>query len=159
MISQFFFESDDLSEEEKGELSAALTGVAEGDCPFVFEVVFLSPDEIREVNARERGVDAVTDVLSFPAADGIKGKPVLLSEHPDCFDGEGRLYLGDIALCTERAREQAEEYGHSYKRELCYLTVHGVLHCLGYDHEREEDKAEMRAKEEEIMARMNLTRD
>lgn len=159
MISRFCFESEDFSEEEQSELSAALAGVAEGDLPFVFEVVFLSPEEIRALNARSRGVDAVTDVLSFPAAEGIKGKPVLRAEHPDCFDGEGRLYLGDIALCTERAREQAEEYGHSYKRELFYLTVHGVLHCLGYDHEREEDKAEMRAKEEEIMARMNLTRE
>ena len=159
MKSEFFLDTEVFSEEEKARLSGALSGVAEGDTPFVLEVVFLPPEEMRAVNARERGVDRVTDVLSFPAAEGIKGKPVLLAEHPDCNDGEGRLYLGDIAICPERAREQAEEYGHSYERELFYLTVHGVLHCLGYDHEREEDKAEMRAREEEIMARLNLARD
>ena len=159
MRSEFRIESEDLSEEEKARVCAALRGTAEGDMPFVFEVVFLSPEEIRALNARERGVDAVTDVLSCPASEGLKGKPILLSEHQDCRDGEGGLYLGDIALCPERAKEQAAEYGHSYERELNYLTVHGILHCLGYDHETEEERAEMRAEEERVMARMNLTRD
>lgn len=159
MKSKFVIESEDFPEEERERLAAALSGLAEGDAELLFEVVFLSPAEIRALNAEKRGKDAVTDVLSFPAAEGVKGKPVLFAEHPDCWEEEGRLYMGDIAVCTERAREQAEEYGHSYERELCYLTVHGVLHCLGYDHETEEEKREMRAAEEEVMARMNLTRE
>lgn len=158
-MSEFVIDSEELSEEERARLQSALEGVAEGDVPLVFEVVFLSPGEIRAVNARERGVDSVTDVLSFPAMDGIKGKALLSGEHPDCWDGEGRLYVGDIAVCRERAEEQAREYGHSVEREINYLIVHGVLHCLGYDHMTEPEKAEMRAREEEIMKRMKLERE
>lgn len=159
MRSEFVVDCEELTREERGRLEHALIGIAEGDAPLLFEVVFLSPEEIKVVNARERGVDRVTDVLSFPATEGIKGKPVIAAEHPDCWDGEGRLYLGDIAVCRERAEEQAAEYGHSVEREINYLIVHGVLHCLGYDHEEERDRAEMRAREEEIMARMSLKRE
>ena len=159
MKSEFVIDCEELSAEEREKLSAALKGLAEGDAPFVFEIVFLSEDEIKDLNTRERGVNAVTDVLSFPAANGIKGKPVLKKEHPDCIDEEGRIFLGSIAICTKRAEEQAAEYGHSYERELNYLAVHGVLHCLGYDHMMKEDKREMREKEEAVMLRMNLTRE
>lgn len=158
MKSEFVIDSEELSRKECSRIESALTGAAESDLPLVFEVVFLSPEEIRALNARERGVDAVTDVLSFPATDGIKGKPLSSCDYPDCWDGEGRLFLGSIAVCKERAAEQAEEYGHSMERELNYLIVHGVLHCLGYDHMTESDKAEMRAREEEIMQKMSLTR-
>ena len=158
-MTEFVIDCEELSEQERARLQNALAGVAEGDAPFVFEVVFVSPEEIRAINARERGVDSVTDVLSFPATDDIKDKPILSQEHPDCWDGEGRLYLGDIAVCRARAEEQAQEYGHSVEREINYLIVQGVLHCLGYDHMTEPDKAEMRAREEEIMKRMNLTRE
>lgn len=159
MKSEFIIDCEEMDGEERARLQSALAGIAEGDVPFVFEVVFLSPEEIRAVNARERGVDSVTDVLSFPAMDGIKGQALLSDEHPDCWDGEGGLYAGDIAVCRERAEEQAREYGHSLEREINYLIVHGVLHCLGYDHMTEPEKAEMRAREEEIMARMNLKRE
>ena len=104
-------------------------------------------------------MDRVTDVLSFPSMDGIKDKPVLADEHGECIDEEGRIFLGSIVICEKRAREQAAEYGHSFERELWYLAVHGVLHCLGYDHETEEEKREMRAKEEEVMAKLDLTRE
>ncbi len=70
---------------------------------------------------RERGIDAVTDVLSFPSMDGIKGKRLIAEEHRDCIDEEGRLVLGSIAICKERAEEQAREYGHSVEREFNYL--------------------------------------
>lgn len=159
MKSEFVIDCEELSPEECEKLSAALSGLAEGDAPLVFEIVFLSEEEIKELNARERGVNAVTDVLSFPAANGIKGKPVLKREHFDCLDEEGRIFLGSIAICKKRAEGQAAEYGHSFERELYYLAVHGVLHCLGYDHMTDTDKREMREKEEEIMARMRLTRD
>ena len=159
MKSDFRIDSEDLDQEELARLCLALTGLAEGDAPLAFELVFVDEEEIKQLNARERGVDAVTDVLSFPTMDGIKGKPILADGHGDCIDEEGRILLGSIAICKKRAEEQAQEYGHSLEREIFYLTVHGVLHCLGYDHMTEEDKKEMRAKEEEVMARMNLQRD
>ena len=74
-------------------------------------------------------------------------------------DEEGRILLGSIAICIERAQEQATEYGHSYQRELHYLLVHGVMHCLGYDHENENDKVLMREKEESVLKKMGITRE
>lgn len=154
---QIYFESD-LPEEGIAKLAAALEDIAAGD-DLSAELLLVSEEEIRALNARERGVDRVTDVLSFPSMDGIKGKPVLADEHGECIDEAGRVFLGSIVICEKRAREQAAEYGHSVERELWYLAVHGVLHCLGYDHETEEEKREMREKEEEIMARLDLRRE
>ncbi len=91
--------------------------------------------------------------------DGIRDRVLRAAEHPFETDEEGRLFLGSIAICTARAKEQAQEYGHSYERELYYLAVHGILHCLGYDHEEENDKKEMRAREEEVMQKLHLTRE
>jgi probable rRNA maturation factor len=68
------------------------------------------------------------------------------------------LLIGSIVVCCDRAREQAEEYGHSYNRELHYLLVHGIMHCLGYDHMQEDEKAEMREKEEFILSKLGITR-
>ena len=158
MKSNFEIDCEEFSPEESERLCSALYSLAEGDAPLLFELVFLSEEEIRELNARERGVDSVTDVLSFPSMNDIKDKPVLKKEHADCLD-EGRIFLGSIAICKKRATEQAAEYGHSLEREINYLAVHGVLHCLGYDHMTEEEKHEMREKEEEVMARMRLTRE
>ncbi len=152
-------DSEDISEEEKTALCEALYGVAEADAPLCLELLFVGEEEIRVINREQRGIDRVTDVLSFPSMDGVFGEPILSDERGDELDEEGRLFLGSIVICQKRAEEQAEEYGHSLKRELCYLTVHGVLHCLGYDHEQEEDKKIMRAKEEEILARMKVSRD
>ena len=67
--------------------------------------------------------------------------------------------MGSIVICEQRAREQAEEYGHSFERELWYLAVHGLLHCLGYDHETEEERREMREKEEYVMQKLDLRRE
>ena len=152
------FDSD-LPEEGLSRLAAAMEGFWEGD-DLSAEIWRISAEEIRSLNARERGVDRVTDVLSFPAMDGIKGKTILAREHIDCVQPEnGRVFLGSVVICEERAREQAEDYGHSFERELYYLAAHGLLHCLGYDHETEEEKREMRAREEEIMEKMNLKRE
>ena len=74
-------------------------------------------------------------------------------------DEDGNIFLGSIVICEKRAREQAEEYGHSYMRELHYLAVHGLWHLLGYDHMTEEDKPEMRAKEEKILSKLGITRE
>ena len=139
-------------------LAAAMEGMWEGDA-LAAEILLVSEAKIRSLNARTRGVDAVTDVLSFPSMDGIKGMPVLAAEHGEEVDENGNVFLGSVVICEGRAREQAEEYGHSYERELWYLAVHGLLHCLGYDHITEADKREMRAKEESVMQKLDLRRD
>ncbi len=104
-----------------------------------------TPERIQTLNREFRHVDCVTDVLTFPAWEG-----------EDALSGDG--YLGDIMICYERAREQAEEYGHSLIRELSFLTVHGVLHLLGYDHMTESEETVMRSKQTEILNGMGLTR-
>lgn len=131
----------------------------ESDTPLSCEIVFCGEEEIRELNARTRGKDAVTDVLSFPALDGIRGKALRAAEHPFDMDDEGALFLGSIVICREQARRQAEEFGHSLRREQCYLAVHGLCHLLGYDHETDGDKAEMRAREERVLAAMGAARE
>lgn len=74
-------------------------------------------------------------------------------------DELGNLLVGSIAVCLDKAREQAEEYGHSFERELHYLIVHGVFHCLGYDHIDDGDRAEMRAKEEAVLGKLGIKRE
>lgn len=108
------------------------------------EVLALEEAAMREANRAHRGIDAITDVLSFPAA--------LPGEAPA--DG----YWGDILLCPARAAAQAAEYGHSPERELAFLAVHGVLHLFGYDHETEEEERCMRQAQQRVMERMGLSR-
>ncbi len=128
------------------------------DVPLAVELVFADEEEIRRLNRETRGVDKVTDVLSYPSLEGIKDKPIAGAEHPYEIDEEGRLLIGSIVICEKRAREQAEEYGHSYDRELHYLLIHGVMHCLGYDHITDEDRAQMREREELVLQKIGFTR-
>ena len=110
-------------------------------------VTLVDNEAIHALNLEARGVDRPTDVLSFPMFD-------------DDFDNGEASILGDIVLSLERAREQAQEFGHSLEREIAFLTVHSVLHLLGYDHElSEEDEKQMFFKQEEILKIMKLTRD
>ena len=155
----FCIECEGLEGARLKEFEGALCSLVESDCPLGIEISLVDEEEIQTLNRTYRGVDKVTDVLSFPAMDGIKGRALVKKEHPLEVDEEGRLFLGSIAICTARAKEQAIEYGHSYERELYYLATHGVLHCLGYDHEEAEDKKEMRAREEEVMQKLKLTRE
>ncbi len=131
----------------------------DSDAPLAAELVFCGGEDIRALNAKERGKDAVTDVLSFPNLDGILGRPIRRADFPFDADEEGNLFLGSVVICRERAAEQAAEYGHSLRRELYYLAVHGLCHLLGYDHEGEADKAAMRAREERVLADMGIGRD
>lgn len=161
MKSKFCLDCEGLAPEEQAAFCEALDGLAECDLPLLLELLFVSAEEIRALNREQRNVDRVTDVLSFPAMELAKGEPILSDGHGECIDtedGEDRLFLGSVVICTERAKEQAEEYGHSYERELYYLAVHGVLHCLGYDHETEEERREMREKEESVMQKLGLNR-
>ena len=122
------------------------------------ELVFESEDGIQILNKRERGVDSVTDVLSFPSLDGIKG---VVLKPENCFtemDG-GYIFIGSIVLCEEKIKEQAAEIGHSEERETQYLIIHGLMHLFGYDHLTDEDKAEMREKEKEAIALLGEAED
>ena len=130
---------------------------AEGvDVPCEINVLVTNDAGIRQVNADMRDVDAPTDVLSFPMFDLRPGdKP----SRRDADPATGLVPLGDMCISLERAYEQAKEYGHSARRELAYLAVHSVLHLLGYDHLDEGPmKAQMRAREEVILAELGLER-
>ena len=120
--------------------------------------VLLTDDEgIHQVNLDMRDVDRPTDVLSFPMFELEPGVP---PEDEDYLDpATGLCPLGDMCISLERAAAQAEEFGHSLERELCYLTVHSVLHLLGYDHLDEGPmKAQMREREEAILGALGITR-
>ena len=126
--------------------------------PCEINVLVTDDEGIRAINRAYRQVDAATDVLSFPSFEFVPGE--LPADLTSYLDGQtGLLPLGDMAISLPRAKAQAKEYGHSLKREIGYLTVHSVLHLLGYDHMDEGPmKAQMRAKEEEIMQKMDLSR-
>ena len=116
---------------------------------------FVSLDEIHELDRTYRGVDRPTDVLSFPMFEDMEELEAACRELE-----EGQpVPLGDVVICMDKIIEQAEEFGHTRERETVYLFTHSVLHLLGYDHESEEDKKEMRKREEEIMDAIGLGRE
>ena len=132
------------------EIAAAVAKTLKQTAKLKAEVLFVSDQEIKELNKQTRNTDKVTDVLSFPTLDGIRGKVLKVKDYP--FDTEdGVLFIGSIVLCEQKIAEQAEELGHSTEREMQYLTVHGFMHLFGYDHMEESDKAEMREKEKQAM--------
>ncbi len=151
-------EDEELQGLEVEAVQEAMTDFVESDTDLAIEYLSVSAEEICDLNARTRGIERVTDVLSFPTLDTIKGKPLKRKEHAEAIDEYGRLLIGSVVICKDRAREQAEEYGHSYERELHYLTVHGIMHCLGYDHMTDEEKSEMREKEEAVLTKLGITR-
>ena len=111
-----------------------------------FNVIFVDSNTIHDINKTYRNVDRVTDVISFALEDN---KTIELDH---------RL-LGDIYICVERAEEQAKEYGHSFLRELAFLTVHGFLHLLGYDHMEKEEEKIMFQKQEDILNEFGIRRE
>ena len=117
---------------------------------------FVSLDEIHELNRMYRNVDRPTDVLSFPMFESTKE----LEEACKVGREEGMtISLGDVVICMDKIRQQAEEFGHSQERETAYLFTHSVLHLLGYDHETDQEKRQMRQREEEIMEIIGLGRE
>jgi len=131
---------------------------AEGvDVPCQVDVLITDDAGIHAINLEQRGVDAPTDVLSFPMLDLKPGdKPPAGEIHP----GTGLAPLGDMVLNLDRVKSQGEEYGHGPRRELAYLAVHSVLHLLGYDHLDEGPmKAQMRAREEAILEELGMGRN
>ena len=164
----FYFES-----EWEGEIfpdcEAVLRSVFEAacdyvQCPYECTVNMLLTDDsaIHSMNREFRDTDRATDVLSFPMIDYTE---------PGSFDGieekseqyfdpdSGELLLGDIVISVERAIAQAAEYGHSLKREMAFLTAHSMLHLFGYDHMRDDEREEMERMQEEILAKLGITRD
>ncbi|MBM4762332.1 rRNA maturation RNase YbeY [Bacillus sp. B15-48] len=149
-----FDETQELNEKEIREIekllnfAATTEAVEEGS---ELSVTFVSNERIREINREYRQKDLPTDVISFALEEEGEGELKVVG-------GDLPRILGDIIISTAKAREQAGEYNHSFMRELGFLTVHGFLHLLGYDHETEEDEKEMFTRQREILDEYGLTR-
>ncbi len=124
------------------------------DSKLIMTITFTTPEEIRKINKKYRKIDKATDVLSFPMFEKDE-----LDEKIKSGDFPYEDVLGDVIISIEKVREQAEEYGHSFERELSYMLVHGFYHLMGYDHIEEEDKKIMRPKEEKILNELKITRE
>ncbi len=111
-----------------------------------FNVIIVTSDFIHELNKNYRNIDRVTDVISFALEDD------------KTFNLDNYRVLGDIYICLDKVKSQALEYGHSFKRELSFLAVHGLLHLLGYDHMTKEEEEVMFAKQEEVLSRYGIER-
>lgn len=134
------------------------------NCPYETQVNMLvtDGDGIRSYNRRYRGIDAETDVLSFPgiAFEREADFSVVKESAADYFDPDtGELILGDIVLSAPRVFEQAEKYGHSVRREFAFLTAHSMFHLCGYDHETQQEAARMEEKQERILTALGITRE
>ena len=139
-------------------VEAALYGILGQEDIFAVDIDITDGETVREFNRETRGVDAETDVLSFPYYDSLS-LPAKKSDFSDeAFDGK-RVALGSIMISEPRVRAQAGEYGHSYERELAYLACHGLLHILGFDHVTEEGEREMNGIAEKVMEAVGLPRE
>lgn len=155
MIEVNYNEIDELPKEEKL-IKEVVNKVLEEEKVLTEVDVYITltnNEEIHKINKEYRDVDRPTDVLSFPMYEREEIKDL-----KNDTDDEVEKILGDIIVSIEKVREQAEEYGHSFERELAYLVTHGMLHLLGYDHMIEEEKVVMRKREEEILGTLNITR-
>ena len=163
MVEHIITVESDLEDLQDEELFAMLSDTVttaltlEGvELPCEINILLTDDEGIQGVNSQMRGIDAPTDVLSFPMFDLAPG------EHPteeDCDPGTDTVPLGDMCISVERAQAQANEFGHCMAREINYLCVHSVLHLLGYDHLDEgEQKKLMREHEERVMKVLDLTR-
>lgn len=120
------------------------------ECEVSLSIV--SNDEIQEINKQFREIDAPTDVLSFPLLTFEEGEQADVNENNE-------IMLGDIIISIDKAKAQAEEYGHGLRRELAFLTAHSMLHLMGYDHMEEEEQKEMFKKQDDILNNLGITRE
>lgn len=133
------------------------------ECPYEADVNVLLTDDtaIHEANKEFRGIDRATDVLSFPMVE--YPEPGNFDEVEECMDyfhpESGELLLGDIVISTDHVYAQAEEYGHSRKRELAFLVAHSMLHLMGYDHMEEDERRQMEERQEAILNNLGITRE
>ena len=146
-------EPDELNVEQKLETeiicAAKLVGKLYGAENSELSITLTDDEHIHALNKKFRGIDRPTDVLSFAFRE---------SDEPEILDSEVEI-LGDIIISLERAQMQAEEFGHTYLREVIFLTVHGLLHLLGYDHIEENDRIEMEREQDFIMSQLGIGRD
>ena len=165
MILEFEDERGLLDEQARELMQRCADAAQETEGVNVPLAVFISivgDDEIQEINREQRGKDASTDVLSFPTVNYPEGKTAgscekLLKRE---YDPEiGACLIGDIVISMDHVRAQADEYGHSERRESGYLLTHGLFHLMGYDHMTDTDKPVMRAMEERALASIGLTRE
>lgn len=143
------FESSQQFEEMLRQVLTKIAQVYALDDEAEVGVTLTDDDGIHAVNREYRGKDRPTDVISFALNDGEE----CLADNP------AALLLGDIIISLDTAKRQAQEYGHSLEREMAYLAVHGMLHLLGYDHETEEEKTEMRNEEEHVLGLLGIMRE
>lgn len=148
MNIEVFNETLEQLEKELDELKELLINICNdeklGDGEF--NIIIVDNKKIQDINREYRNIDKVTDVISFALEDD---KTIKLDNY---------RMLGDIYICIEKAKEQAIEYGHSFKRELSFLAVHGLLHLLGYDHMTKEDEEVMFSKQEEVLSKYGIER-
>jgi len=148
MNIEVFNQTDEELEDELRDLYNLLNNICVdeklGDGEF--NIIIVGLDKIHELNKEYRNIDRPTDVISFALEDD------------DTFNVSGYRMLGDIYICLDKTKEQAIEYGHSFKRELSFLAVHGLLHLLGYDHMTKEDEEIMFKKQEEVLLRYGIER-
>ena len=119
----------------------------------IITITLTTPENIKEINKKYRNIDKETDVLSFPMFEREELQEKIKNNqftHEDV--------LGDIVISIEQVKKQAQEYGHSFERELSYMMVHGFYHLMGYDHMTEEEKKEMREKEDKVLGVLKITR-
>ncbi len=135
MDIQFFNQTEEQTESAEKLINHIFSFIEE---KHEMNIVFLTKEQIQEMNRTYRDIDKVTDVISFP------------DQEED--------YIGDIFICLDRAKEQAQDYGHSIEREIGFLAVHGYLHLLGYDHHTEAEEKIMFAKQEDILKQASLER-
>lgn len=148
MEIEIFNETEENLEQELSELKELLVNVAkdEGLENILFNVIIIDNSRIREINREYRNIDRETDVISFALEDD------------KTFNLEEIRVLGDIYISIDKTRSQAEEYGHSFKRELSFLAIHGFLHLLGYDHMEKDEEEVMFKKQEEVLSRYEINR-
>ena len=148
MEIEIFNETEENLEQELCELKELLVNVAkdEGLENILFNVIIIDNSRIREINREYRNIDRETDVISFALEDD------------KTFNLEEIRVLGDIYISIDKTRSQAEEYGHSFERELAYMVVHGFYHLMGYDHMEEDEAKVMEEKQKDILHKMNILR-
>lgn len=119
------------------------------------DITLVDDAKIQEINNEYRNINSPTDVLSFPIIEGCEGQ---INPEVGDYDEDGHAMLGDIIISLETAKRQAEEYGHSFEREVAFLVTHGMLHLLGFDHEEEEQEKKMLEEQEKILTKAGLKR-
>ncbi len=155
------FEIQYVDIEEKKEYEDIINRVVEEcfktenliDSKMYINIILTTSENIKEYNKKYRNIDKETDVLSFPMFEKDE-----LNEKINNKDFQTIDVLGDMIISIPKVEEQAKEYGHSFERELAYMVVHSFYHLMGYDHMVEEDKTEMRAKEENVLNKLKITR-